>query len=64
MGAICIWPIYGTYVVQTVNTYNPRIWDLQGTYKSFLYIPYKPHLGETVVHGIYLFCDKMHIHNR
>jgi len=66
MGAICIWPVYGTYVVQTVNTYNPLIWDLRGTYKSLPYIPYKPHIGETVtvVPGIYLFCDTMHVYNR
>jgi len=47
-----------------VNSYNPLIWDLQGTYKSLPYIPYKPRIGETGVPGIYLFVDKMHVHNR
>jgi len=51
-------------MASTVNSYNPRIWDLQGTYKSLLYIPYKPHIGETVVPGIYLLVDTMHVHTR
>ena len=33
-------------------------------YKSLPYIPYKPRIGETGVPGIYLFVDKMHVHNR
>ena len=51
-------------MVSTVNSYNPHIRDLQGTYKSLPYIPYKPRIGETGVPGIYLFGDKMHVHNR
>ena len=64
MCLICVWPVYGSYMVSTVNSYNPRIRDLQWTYKSLPYIPYKPHIGETVVPGKYLLFDKMHIHNR
>jgi len=41
MFPICIWPVYGIYMymasiwdlnVSTVNSYNPLIRDLQGTY--------------------------------
>jgi len=64
MCLICIWPVYGSYMAWMVNSYNPLIWDLQGTYKSLPYIPYKPHIGETVVPGKYLFCDTMHVYNR
>ena len=34
MCLICtiIWPVYGSYYVSTVNSYNPHIGDLQGTY--------------------------------
>ena len=53
MCPICIWPVYGTCMASMVNSYNPLIWGLQGTYKSLPYIPYKPHIGETVVPGIY-----------
>ena len=64
MCLICIWPVYGSYMALTVNSYNPLIWDLQQTYKSLPYIPYKPHIGETFVPGIYLFWDTMHVYNR
>ena len=71
MCPICIWPVYGSNMASTVNSYNPLIWDLKGhildlrgTYKSLPYIPYKPHIGETVVPGIYLVCDTMHVYNR
>ena len=57
------------------------IWDLCGSNGQYLqptdmgltrdiqvtpYIPYKPHIGETVtvVPGIYLVCDTMHVYNR
>jgi len=55
MGPICIWPVYGSYMASTVNSYNPHIRDLQGTYKSLPYIPYKPNIGETVVSLFYKF---------
>ena len=64
MCLICIWSVYETYMVSTVNSYNPLIWDLQWTYKSLPYIPYKLHIGEIVVPGKYLICEKMHVHNR
>ena len=65
MCPICIWPVYGSYMASRVNSYNPLILDLQWTYKSLPYIPYKSHIGETVtaVPGKYLF-DTMHVHNR
>ena len=63
-----IWELYGfngqflqpTYTGLTRDIY----WTFSGHQKSLSYIPYKPHIGETVVPGIYLFCDKMHVHNR
>jgi len=71
MCLIYVWSVYGTCMASTVNptthlygTYKGHILDLQRTYKSLPYIPYKPHLGETVVPGIYLVCDTMHVHNR
>ena len=67
MGSICIWPVYGSYMASTVNSYNPHIWDLEGTCKSLPYIPYKPHIDETVTvvpAGKYLLFDTMHVHNR
>ena len=78
MYLICKWPVYGSYMTNPqflqptytglirdiYGTYKGHIRNLQGTYKSLSYIPYKPHIGETVVPGIFLFFDKMHIHNR
>ena len=70
-----IWEVYGRYMgaiwlqqsiltTHLYGTYKGHIRNLQGTYKSLSYIPYKPHIGETVVPGIFVFFDKMHIHNR
>ena len=51
MGPICIWPVYGSCMALTVNSYNP-LNILYGTHNghSLPYIPYKPHIGEIVVH--------------
>ena len=59
-----IWDLYGfngqflqpTYTGLTRDiywTYKGHILDIQYTSKSLLYIPYKPHIGETVVPGKY-----------
>ena len=61
---VCIWLVYGSYKVPTVNSYNPLIWDIQWTYMSLPYIPYKPHISETGVPGKYLLVDTMHVHSR
>ena len=55
MGAIWL-----QWSILTTHLYG----DLQWTYKSLPYIPYKPHIGETVVPGKYLLVDTMHVHNR
>jgi len=57
-------PTYTGLTRDIYGTYTGHIWDLRWRYKSLLYIPYKPHIGETVEPEIYLFCDKMHVHNR
>ena len=64
VGAIWLeWSILTTHLY---GTYKGHVWDLRGTYKSLPYIPYKPHIGETVtvVPGIYLLVDTMHVYNR
>ena len=62
MGAI--WLQRSILTTHLYGTYKGHVWDLRGTYKSLPYIPYKPCIGETGVPGIYLFGDKMHVHNR
>jgi len=62
------WEIYGFNSQFLQPTYMGLTRDIYGTYKghhkSLPYIPYKPHIGETVVPGKYLLFDTMHVHNK
>ena len=62
--SLCALYVYGQYMgpiwlqrsILTTHIYGlPRdlYWTFSGHHKSLPYIPYKPHIGETVVPGIY-----------
>ena len=59
-----LWELYGLNGQFLQSTYMGLTSDIKVT--PINYIPYKPHIGETVtvVPGIYLFCDTMHVYNR